>query len=362
MEKRNRTIAAIAAALLAVTALHFLTTVHKPLYHDIYDRLYYIPIIFAAFSFGLRGGAAIATVSAALFFIHLTTQWGMHEPVEMLSRYLEIAMYLVVGVVTGALSDMEKKQRIQTESAYEKLSDSFEKAKEAARLAAIGRVSAGVAHEIRNPLGGIKGAVEIISADYNPSHPKYRFVEIINKEISRMELIVGEFLDFSKPKPPEPAPDNLNNLLRSVLDLNSKNLSKKSISLTTNFDDSIPVTYLDSNQIKQVFLNVILNCIENMPEGGSVEVTSRLAGGEAEITIADTGPGIDPEKADLLFEPFYTTRPNGTGLGLAISKQIVERHGGIISIKNRTDKKGAIVTVRLPVRKGDENGTDNSAR
>lgn len=177
-----------------------------------------------------------------------------------------------------------------------------------------------------------------------------------------MELIVGEFLDFSKPKPPEPAPDNLNNLLRSVLDLNSKNLSKKSISLTTNFDDSIPVTYLDSNQIKQVFLNVILNCIENMPEGGSVEVTSRLAGGEAEITIADTGPGIDPEKADLLFEPFYTTRPNGTGLGLAISKQIVERHGGIISIKNRTDKKGAIVTVRLPVRKGDENGTDNSAR
>lgn len=352
MEKRNRTIAAIAAALLAVTALHFLTTVHKPLYHDIYDRLYYIPIIFAAFSFGLKGGAAVAAISAALFFTHLTTQWSMHEPAEILSRYLEIVMYLVVGVVTGALSDMEKKQRIQTEQAYEKLSDSFDKAKEAARLAAIGRVSAGVAHEIRNPLGGIKGAVEIISADYEPSHPKHRFVEIMNKEISRMELIVGEFLDFSKPKPPEPAPDNLNNLLRTVLDLNSKNLSKKNISLTTNFDESIPITHLDSNQIKQVFLNVILNCLENMSHGGSLEVTSCLVGGEAEITIADTGPGIDPEKADLLFEPFYTTRPNGTGLGLAVSKQIVEQHGGKIFIQNQEDKNGAIVTVRLPTKEG----------
>jgi len=334
--------------LLSVSGLHFFTTVHQVVYHDFYDRLYYLPIILSAFFFGIRGGGLAALAAGVLFFAHLKFQWGMSA--EM-GRYLEIPLYLVVGMVTGILSDLEKKSRQKTEDAYAKLRDSFEKAKEAARLAAIGKVSAGVAHEIRNPLGGMKGAMEAIASELKPDDTKVRFVKIVEKEISRINRIVEDFLNFAKPREPDLAPADLNSLLQGVLDLHRDIIMKKKISLAFHPDAGLPVSLLDPNQIQQVFLNVLLNSVDFMPGGGALEILSRRSGGALEVVISDTGVGINPEDEEQLFEPFFTTRTHGTGMGLAISRQIMQRHGGRISIKNRTDgEKGAVVVISLPPR------------
>ncbi len=343
--------AIIIALLLSISGLHFFTSVYKSFYHDLFDRLYYIPIILSSFFFGLRGGAVVAIVSGTFLFIHLRMQWQMFFPVEIMGKYLEIALYIVVGVITGFLSDLERKSQRKTEEAYKKLSQSFEKAKEAARLAAIGKVSAGVAHEIRNPLGGMKGAMEVISSDYKPDHPKFRFVKIIEKEIGRVNRIVEDFLNFARPRKPELAPTNLNHLLSSVLYMNEKAMNKKNISHTCSFDESLPISFLDSNKIKQVFLNVILNGMDSMPDGGELELISRRFKKTLEVLISDTGQGVNQENEAQLFEPFFTTRPKGTGMGLAISKQIVDQHGGKISINNRTDgRRGATVKIIFPIR------------
>lgn len=346
--KRNM-IFAIAGSIIVVTILHFLTPVHSVFYHDIYDRLYYIPVILSAFFFGARGGGIVAALSGLIFFSHLFLQWRVHEHYDLTGRYLEIMMYLVVGILIGFLTDLERKQRRRTEQAYEKLKDSFEKAKESARLAALGTLAAGVAHEIRNPLGGVKGAMEIISDEFEPSHPKYRFVEIMKKEISRMERIVGDFLGFSKPQKPVLAPDQINIVIRSVLDLCKKNLSKNRITVKTEFTDDIPATCFDSNQIKQVLLNLILNSIDSMPDGGTLVVCTSRTENDIKIKVSDSGVGINPDEADKLFEPFYTKKQNGTGLGLPISKQIAEQHGGSLVIRNRSDTSGTDAVLRIPL-------------
>ncbi|HPI76128.1 MAG TPA: ATP-binding protein [bacterium] len=334
-----------------VSMLHFMTPVNSAQYHDVYDRLYYIPIIFSAFFFGLRGGAAAAAGCGLVFLFHLLLQWQSHaHHVDLTGRYLEIIMYLVVGALTGVLSDLGRKQRRRAEDAYDKLLDSFEKAKESDRLAAIGTLAAGIAHEIRNPLGGVKGAVEILAVEFDADHPKRRFVEITNKEIQRMERIVCEFLDFSRPQEPSLAPGRINSVLKSVLELSMKNLSKNNVRLKMDLFEPDAAFNMDSNQLGQVFLNLVLNGVDSMPEGGELLVTTRRLGDEVEIEIADTGSGIDPADEERIFEPFFTKKQGGTGLGLPICRQIVERHGGRIAIRNRRDGQGAAARVALPVK------------
>ncbi|HOY62166.1 MAG TPA: ATP-binding protein, partial [bacterium] len=208
----------------------------------------------------------------------------------------------------------------------------------------------GIAHEIRNPLGGVKSAVEILAVEFDADHPKRRFVEITNKEIQRMERIVCEFLDFSRPQEPSLAPGRINSVLKSVLELSMKNLSKNNVRLKMDLFEPDAAFNMDSNQLGQVFLNLVLNGVDSMPEGGELLVTTRRLGDEVEIEIADTGSGIDPADEERIFEPFFTKKQGGTGLGLPICRQIVERHGGRIAIRNRRDGQGAAARVALPVK------------
>ncbi len=348
---RTRWKIGIGTTLLLVSLMHFLTPVHLGIYHNVYDRLFYIPIIFSAFLFGFRGGAATAVISGIILLLHLLFQWRVHVEIDLTGRYLEIAMYLVVGVITGVLSDMEKSQRRKAERAYEQLVNSFEKAKESERLAAIGMVAAGVAHEIRNPLGGIKGAFELVAEDIPPDSPKTRFVEIVEKEIKRMEVIVGDFLKFARPPEPQFSYVDINGILDSVLDLSRKKMSVNRITLRKEMADNMPRVYADPNQLKQVFLNIILNGIDAMQDGGTLEVVSEILenGKCVKIRIIDSGVGIEPGKEKFLVEPFYTTKETGTGLGLPIVKKIVEKHGGTFVISNRQDRRGTVVRVQIPV-------------
>lgn len=352
----------LALMLVAVSLSHYYTGFRFEQIHDVYTRLYYIPIILAAFWFGTRGGF-IASVAAALLFLpHVFFQWQVHAAHGHFSQYIEMGMFVVIGVVTGALADLEKKQKQRAENAYDQLGESFEKAREVARLAAIGQLSAGIAHEVRNPLAGIKGAVEIITSDIDDSNPKHRFVSIINKEIAHLESLVTEFLRFARPPKPELAPDNINRVVRSVLELSHKHLSEGRVNVETHLDEEIPPSFMDTNQVKQVVLNLLLNAAQAMPEGGTLVFRTYRQNNSIHLEMSDTGKGIPEGREEDIFAPFFTTRPGGTGLGLAVSRRIIRGHGGDITARNAAEG-GATFIVKLPILKEEpEDAGENSVR
>lgn len=343
-------IAVLAGMLAAVSLSHYYTSFRFEQIHDVYTRLYYIPIILAAFWFGVRGGLIASVAATALFLPHVIFQWSVHAMHGHFSQYIEMGMFVVVGTVTGMLADSEKRQKQKAQKAYGRMEESFDKAREAARLAAIGQLSAGIAHEVRNPLAGIKGAVEIVASDMDETNPRRKFVDIINKEIARLESLITEFLRFARPPRPEMAPDNFNRIVRSVLELSRKHISEASVRVETELEEDISTSFMDSNQVKQVVLNLVLNAVQAMPGGGALTVKSFEHGGDIFLEVADTGGGIAGGNEEDIFAPFFSTRPGGTGLGLAVSRRIIRGHGGDVTAKNR-EGGGAVFTVKLPILK-----------
>jgi two-component system sensor histidine kinase HydH len=347
--------------LVFITLVHFLARgVQIGILHGLLAHLYIVPIILGAFWYGVKGGVAVSIASTVLFSPHLFLHW--HDPFLDVYNYVEVFLFLLIGGVTGILSQMERNQRARYEEALRRLDESHRKLKEqtdvlfeteeqlrrADRLSALGELSAGMAHEIRNPLGSIKGAVEILRDDYDPGDAKYEFVGILLKETDRLNRIVQEFLEFARPKPPEFQPVDVNNAVESVLTLTAQETAKAGIQIVRQLDRSIGRLNLDGGMLKQAFLNLILNAVQAMPGGGTLTVGSRLNGGALEMTISDTGGGIPPENRKKLFRPFFTTKKNGTGLGLAITYRIIENHRGTIDVASEPGK-GTTFTVRIPV-------------
>ncbi len=352
----------ILAGLLAlITFFHYLAWgVQAGILHGILGHLYILPIILGAYWYGIKGGVTVSIASTVLFLPHLFHHW--HDPFLDVYNYIELFLFLLIGGVTGVLSQMERHQRRRHEEALVRLDDSHRKLKEqtdilfqteeqlrrADRLSALGELSAGMAHEIRNPLGSIKGAVEILKDGYSPDDAKYEFIQILLKETDRLNNIVQEFLGFARPKQPEFRQADLNDAIESVLTLTAQEARKSGVSIDKRLDPAIGKRSLDAGLLKQAFLNLILNAIQAMPGGGVLTVESRFAGDSIEVKITDTGVGISTENRKKLFSPFFTTKKNGTGLGLAITYRIIENHRGTISVSSDPGK-GATFTVKIPV-------------
>ena len=228
----------------------------------------------------------------------------------------------------------------------------FEKIKERDRLAALGEMSAGLAHEIRNPLGAIKGAAQLLSPDHLDTSEK-EFIEIILEEVDRLNSVVSQFLNYARPLRSDFKLTDLNQLLRRTLQLLEAEEPVQNIRIEELFEEELPLIYANAEQIKQVLLNLIRNSIEAMPKGGLLKIQSRVLGTQedspqVELTLEDEGPGIPPEILKNIFIPFFTTKSKGTGLGLSICQRIIENHEGDIHIQNK-EEKGARFTIRLPL-------------
>ncbi len=351
----------ILAVLIAlITTIHYLVGAMGPgLLHSILGHLYIIPILLGASWYGVLGGITVSILSTALFSPHLFLHWT--DPFLDVYNFVEIFLFLLIGITTGVLSQMERNQRIRYEQALLRLDESHRKLKEqtdilfqteeqlrvADRLSALGELSAGMAHEIRNPLGSIRGAAEILKDDYAPGAPKHEFVQILLKETERLNRIVQEFLGFARPKQPEFQQADLNEAIDSVLTLTAQEAKKTGVRVEKRLDSSIGKRSLDAGLLKQAFLNLVLNAIQAMPQGGILTVESVLRDRFIEITVSDTGIGIPGEERKKLFSPFFTTKKDGTGLGLAITYRIVQNHKGEISVASEPGK-GSTFTVKLP--------------
>ncbi|MEE9260334.1 MAG: ATP-binding protein [Candidatus Scalindua sediminis] len=229
------------------------------------------------------------------------------------------------------------------------LAQAEEQLRHADRLSALGKLSAGIAHEVRTPLASIKGTAEIISDKFKPTDKEYEFAKILIKEVDRLDTVVAEFLDFARPKPPELKLADINDIIKSVLKLTEYEIAKSKISLRTRFEKSLPSIFVDPEQMKQVFLNLIINAIQAMPNGGTIEIESGQNTSDIVCKFTDTGTGISEEQQEKLFTPFFTSKESGTGLGLAIVHGILEGHKGKIKFTTK-ENQGTTFIISLPIK------------
>lgn len=340
--------AGILASIVLVSLLHYLTKIEYQFLHAIFQKLYYICIIYTAFMYGARGSAPVAMACSLLFIPHIIFQWGGPHNHHFADQVSDIFMFNIIGIVTGVLSDKEKMLRRMYMDAYEKLQDSFDKAGKTARMAAIGQISAAVAHEIRNPLNGIKGAQDILLERFSKDDPEYRFVEIVRREMDRLNGIITDFLEFARPREPEIITTNAANVARSVTDLCRPQAAARQATVVFVEENTGLTARMDADQIRQALLNLTLNAIESCGAGGAVTLSVAEERGHVVFRVRDTGIGIGAEAAEKLFEPFFTTKNSGTGLGLSVSSRIVEKHGGEIDYASEPGK-GTVFEIRLPL-------------
>lgn len=216
------------------------------------------------------------------------------------------------------------------------------------KMASLGILSSGVAHEINNPLGVILGYAAYLEGKLDPDDPKFKYVHEIKRESKRCKKIVQDLLNYARTPKPALEATNINQLLEQIVDFAANHTDMHQVRVRKAFTAELPPAMIDGDQIRQVAINLILNAGASMPEGGDLVVgTSMGADGFVELSFADTGCGIPPEYLEKIFEPFFTTRPRGTGLGLAITRQIIELHQGEIHIDSEPGR-GTRVLVRLP--------------
>ena len=226
----------------------------------------------------------------------------------------------------------------------------FQQMERADRLASIGEMAAGIAHEIKNPLTGIASAITIIKDDFSSSDPRNEIMKEVLEQINRLDKTANDLLFFGKPTQPDPAYTDINSTLGKTLMFASQHRGGKNIEKKLELQDNLPPVYVDAKQIQQVFLNLFLNAVQAMPDGGVLTVKSSLLQKECDwvqVSIADTGKGIPPQILEKIFTPFFTTKAQGTGLGLAICHKLITQHGGTLTVASE-DGKGTVFTVALP--------------
>jgi len=227
---------------------------------------------------------------------------------------------------------------------------------QAEHLATMGELAAGVAHEIRNPLAGIAGAIEIITKDFPKDHPDREVMEDLRQEVRRIEKVLNDMLAYAKPKPPQFGRTDLKDTFARTLQLARQQLGLKNVEFSTQVPPDLPAFRMDSEQIHQVLLNLVLNGVQAIEREGKITMAAKVDGaggpGQAdlvEISVSDTGAGIPPESLERIFRPFYTTKRGGTGLGLSLCRRIIRQHGGTLTVESKLGK-GSRFIIRLPMR------------
>lgn len=215
------------------------------------------------------------------------------------------------------------------------------------RITAMGQLAAALMHEINNPLHSVWTTLELVTDFPIDEAEKQEYLQAIRREVRRLMNISRRVLDFTRPSRMERSPVMIADVIRYALDLAETRLRERRIQVTLRVPDRLPPIVGSPDQLTQVFLNIILNAVDAMPDGGWLDIAASAGHRQLRVTITDTGPGIPPEVMSHLFEPFFTTKKSGTGLGLAISQGIIQQHGGVITAAN-APQGGAVFTVTLP--------------
>ncbi len=218
----------------------------------------------------------------------------------------------------------------------------------AEHLATLGELAAGLAHEIRNPLAGIAGVIEIVGRDLPPTSPARAVIKDVRLEVTQINRILTDLLQTARPHPPQVRPTDLNTTVEHAVMLARQQVLSKPIKIELEKDPQLPNVEHDSDQLHQVILNLLLNAVQAIDATGKIRVVLAAKKENALISVSDSGRGISPEHLPFIFRPFYTTKGNGTGLGLSLARRIVEDHRGKIEVESEPGK-GSEFLITLPI-------------
>jgi signal transduction histidine kinase len=282
-------------------------------------------------------------------------RWTLEAP-EQRELALRVIFLAVAGNLTNVLADALRRQYAKTKAVAEQLADAnrhLGEAEEAVRrsdrLAALGQLAAGLAHELRNPLGTIRASAEMLTRSVAAENDVAREVAgFIASEVDRTNSLVTRFLDFVRPLELRPAPADLAQVLDRSVAMVEREAAAREVTVYKNYSPDIPPFSLDAELMERVFYNLLANAAQATAPGGAVTVKTRPVAGNAEISVIDRGEGIEPKLMDTIFNPFFTTKPEGVGLGLAICSKIVDQHGGKIAVESERGK-GSVFRVYLPM-------------
>ncbi len=216
------------------------------------------------------------------------------------------------------------------------------------KMAALGKMAAGVAHELRNPLSSIKGLAVLLKSKFQAQSFEHKNAEILVQEVERLNRSIGELLDYARPYKLEKSAINLVEVLQKAMTLISMDADATQVLMSKEIKERHIIVNGDQDKLNQVFLNLLLNSIQAMPKGGKLTVTAKKESFKAVCQIKDTGCGLEQEYTSRVFDPYFTTKSDGTGLGLAMSAKIIDEHGGTIEFIS-TENVGTVVTVTLPL-------------
>lgn len=357
MTDPRRQVLGVGAVIAGLAALHWVVPNSFLYTHSFLQHLNFLPIVLAGLLFGWPG-AVLSTVAAlAMQAPHIWLSWGP-QSFYATDVLLELPVFGLAGVITGHLAERERRQKTnlettkrELEQVYRELQQNFERLKRAERLYAAGQLSAGMAHEIRNPLASITGAVGILKRGHGSIENCRECLDIIEKETQRLNRLLTSFLDFARPRAPKFQMVRLEDVFESVISLAHHAAGATTMELRQAIDEPLPEVRCDAEQIKQVLLNLIINSIQAASGPGVVELRARQVDEFIRISVHDEGCGIPPHELDRMFDPFFTTKENGTGLGLAVAAKIIEQHGGTLAGANNPDR-GMTFTVDLPLKAG----------
>jgi len=329
--------------------------------HDLHRTLFFIPVVYAALVFGVWG----SLITSFSFLCVVLPRALLFSPyADPLARAVLFVIFAAfIGVLVAmqiSRIESERKARASLDKAYKELSQYDKRLREnqeqliqAEKLTSLGQMAASIAHEVNNPLAGVLVYTQLLAKKLNSgTFTKENALESLGKmeaEISRSSRLIRNLLDFARQSPPALREVNVNEVLGRAIDLAAHSAELQNIQVSKELAPSLPDILADFDQLQQVSINLIMNALQAMPEGGRLTLRTSVDNSQLKIEVQDTGHGISPENMRKLFTPFFTTKDKGkgVGLGLAVAYGIIQRHHGRIEVQSK-EGEGTTFTIYLP--------------
>ena len=318
-----------------------------------YFALMVVPVLEAAFRFSLPATLAVVAMAGALNFFWVWSYFRLHPPLE-LNEYFEAGtisiIYALVGLLVWILVNHLRGKEAQLAQSFVELERAKERLLIEEKLAAVGRFSSAIAHEIRNPVAMISSALATAFRGEMEAAQRQEMFEIAAKEASRLEKLTGDFLAYARPRTPVKQPDDLDGSVGYVADICRARAAERAVTIEVDVPGGLKAD-MDSGQVQQALLNLVMNAVEASPSGGIVKLRGSRDDGSVRIDVENGNGPISDEAVERIFEPFFTTKPTGTGLGLAIARNIARGHGGDLALScNQPDAVRFSMTLPAPRR------------